>query len=569
MKISYSFYYDHIYRGFFIEVRMAQALKKQGTGYKKYTAAQKMKAIQIINGDHSEFSGKVLQVYNKAGHLVPFKHNKAQIEFFKVWEECMKRFGYVRIITVKARRHGISTAVAGKFYHNTIKAELRGKKCNSLVLAQDDDSSTALFDITKAFQENAGDFAPRALSMSEHKLKTQHSTYLCQTAGQQKKEKGKGKGRGMTAQQIHLSEVAHIDNAQVLASSLLLTVGQELDTAVVLESTANGEGDYFHQQYLAAKAGKTDFLPFFAPWFWDEANQCEPPEGFELSDEDRLYRDTHDLTMRQMAWRRLMENKLGLTEAQGKLMFKQEFPADDVEAFSYSSTDSYIKQSNVIDALNRPPKVQGRDTAVIAAYDPANKGSEMGKDRDAFGIRHGSHIFGLELPAFDEDDFDARVRFLQDKLDNKALGIDMLFMDAGGGGYQLKSRLKNLGYGDRVRYVEFGSAADDQTKAPLKRDEMFIDFNDLLTDKHDPLSICVEEKYKSAVITDLTATGFKHDHKNRPKMESKESIKSRLGISTDIADMLIMLVAAKVKKRITSQTGRTLKCRSSFNPYAV
>jgi hypothetical protein len=365
------------------------------------------------------------------------------------------------------------------------------------------------------------------------------------TAGKQPAEKAKGKGRGMTAQQIHLSEAAHISNAQTLASSLLLTVAKRPGTAVVLESTANGEGDYFHQQYLAAKAGKTDFLPFFAPWFWDEENQCDVPEGFTLTDDDVEYQRKYDLSMRQMAWRRLMENTLGLTEEHGRLMFKQENPADDEEAFSYSATESYINNNDINEALNRPPKPQGPDTAVIAAYDPTHKG----KDRDAFILRHGSNIFGLEMPAFDENDFDARVRFLQNKLDNKALGIDMLFMDAGGGGYQLRSRLNNLGYGNRVRWVEFGAGADNQLKAKYKRDEMFVDFNDLLTDKHDPLSINIDEKHRSAFVVDLTATGFKNDHKNRPKMESKESIKARLGLSTDIADAAIMLVAMPVKKR--------------------
>jgi hypothetical protein len=540
---------------------MGQALKKT---YKKYTDDQLMAAVDIINGDHTEFAKKVLKIYTKAGDLIPFIHNKAQIEFFKVWDECLRRFGYVRIAVVKARRHGISTAVAGEFYHNMVKAEMIGKKCNSLVIAQDDDSSTALFDITKAFQENADDLAPRALSMSEHKLRTQNSTYLCQTAGQQRKEKAKGKGRGMTAQQIHLSELAHIDNAQALASSLLLTVGQEIGTAVVLESTANGEGDYFHNQYLAAKRGETDFLPFFAPWYWDDGNQCDVPIGFELTDDDREYQRKYNLTMRQMAWRRVMENKLGLTEEQGCLMFKQEFPADDVEAFSFSATESFINPSHVAEALNRPPKDQGCDTAVIAAYDPSNKG----KDRDAFILRHGSHIFGLELPAFGED-HDARVRYLQGKLDNKVLNIDMLFMDAGGGGYQLRSSLKNLGYGKRVKWVEFGAAADDQNKAKLKRGEMFVDFNDLLLDKHDPISITIDKKHEAAFKVDMTATGYKLDHKHRPVMESKDSIRSRLGISTDIMDACLLLVAMPVKKRVPLQYGHknVPKANSGYSVY--
>jgi hypothetical protein len=522
---------------------MAQALRKQNTPLKEYTPKQKMKAKSIINGDHPNFARKVLKVYNKAGELVPFIHNKAQREFNKVWDECLRRFGYVRIISVKARRHGISTAVAGRFYHNIIKADARGKKCNALVVAQDDDSSTALFDITKAYQLNAGDFAPRLSSISAHRLDTAYSTYLCMTAGQQPEEKGKGKGRGMTAQQIHLSEVAHIKNAQVLASSLLLTIGQEIGTAAVLESTANGEGDYFHQQYLAAKRGETDFLPFFAPWFWDDANQCEPPVGFKLDKEDMEYQKKYDLSMRQMAWRRMMEYKLSLTIEQGKLMFKQEFPADDEEAFSFSATESYIPSDLVKAAMDRPP--ERSYGAIVGGYDPTRKGN----DRDAWMLKQGANIWGLETPSFG-DDTAKRVQFLKDKLDATNPYIDMIFMDSGGGGIEILSWLNNDGYCDdgRIKLIDFGAGATKDKEYPLMRDQMAGEFKKLLLDKHRPLSIDVKGREMEYII-DVTATGYEDDIHGRPKMESKKSIKKRLKISTDLFDASILTVAEPVKRQ--------------------
>lgn len=544
---------------------MAQSLKKENVN-KTYTPKQKLWARQLIYGNHADFSEKILKIYDINGNLIPFKKNRAQIEFGKVWDECVRRFGYVRIITVKARKRGISTEVAGRFVHGMTKAETRGQMCDSLVIAHHDDSSTALFGITKKMINNMGDFTPPLTSMSMHRFDTKLSAYTCMTAGKQAEE-GAGKGRGMTPRQVHISEVAHIHNSHNLATSVISAVPCVPGTAVVMESTANGPGDYFYTQFVAAVKGETDFLPFFAPWFWDDDNQSDVPDDFVLTDDDKEYQARHGLSMRQMAWRRKMEITQGLTPEHGRMKFKRENPATWEEAFISSALNSYISGDDIRDAFEREPKTQGPDTAVIAAYDPANKGSEMGKDRDAFVIRHGSHIFGLELPVFNEDDFDARVNFLQSKLDNKVLGIDKLFLDAGGGGYQLKSRLKSLGYGSRVQYVEFGAAADDQLKANLKRDEMYVDFNDLLTDKHDPLSIKVEEKYRDAVIADLTAAGFKHDHKNRPKIESKEDIKKKLKMSTDIADAFIMLVAAKVKKRTLINKNSTADL--DFNYYEV
>ena len=40
------------------------------------------------------------------------------------------------------------------------------------------------------------------------------------------------------------------------------------DTEVILESTANGVGNYYHQQWKAAEKGLSEFVAIFVPWYW-------------------------------------------------------------------------------------------------------------------------------------------------------------------------------------------------------------------------------------------------------------------------------------------------------------
>jgi len=44
-------------------------------------------------------------------------------------------------------------------------------------------------------------------------------------------------------------------------------------TIIVLESTANGVGNWFHEEWLRAKHKESNFVPLFFPWF-DQAEYC-------------------------------------------------------------------------------------------------------------------------------------------------------------------------------------------------------------------------------------------------------------------------------------------------------
>jgi hypothetical protein len=45
------------------------------------------------------------------------------------------------------------------------------------------------------------------------------------------------------------------------------TIPNEHGTLVILESTANGTGNWWHEQWQAAEEGDSDFIPLFFPWY--------------------------------------------------------------------------------------------------------------------------------------------------------------------------------------------------------------------------------------------------------------------------------------------------------------
>src|ERR1700761_8408439 len=74
-----------------------------------------------LDGDLEYFAGNLLKIRPKAGGLIPFEFNPVQRKLHAIIEEQRATTGRVRIVILKARQEGVSTYVAGRYYHKTIK----------------------------------------------------------------------------------------------------------------------------------------------------------------------------------------------------------------------------------------------------------------------------------------------------------------------------------------------------------------------------------------------------------------------------------------------------------------
>jgi len=305
-----------------------------------------------------------LKIVNKKSQLVPLIHNIAQLKVHNTLQLQKNANLPQRIIVLKARQQGISTKICADNFEDTWRRPNR----HACIISADADSTDKIFKMCRIFYEELPDADKKPLKYSNKKMieyaAPHRSSVLCQTAGKDVL------GRGGTTHCIHATEVAFWANAEDQFTGLLQEVPKEIDsiadTCVVIESTANGVGGFFHDEYWKAvdrlKRNQNDingFLPVFLPWYVFPEYRMDVPrhliqdgrisliydEPFCEKDTIEYYRSFGvELTDAQLYWRRYMiEN-----ECHGDLsMFKQEYPGTAREAFQ--STGRMVFPSGLLD----------------------------------------------------------------------------------------------------------------------------------------------------------------------------------------------------------------------------
>ncbi|MCK5018024.1 MAG: hypothetical protein KAS32_13290, partial [Candidatus Peribacteraceae bacterium] len=159
------------------------------------------------------------------------------------------------------------------------------------------------------------------------------SSFLCQTSG-------KGVlGRGGLTHYLHCTEFAFWDRAKEQFGGAAQEVPDSANTAIIIESTANGVGDAFYDIFWQAlddweKTGDlNNYLPIFLPWFVFPDYKRPVTGSFALDGEERDIAAKFGLTVEQMVWRRwAIKNKCQGDDD----LFKQEYPATPLEAFRHA-----------------------------------------------------------------------------------------------------------------------------------------------------------------------------------------------------------------------------------------
>ncbi len=216
-------------------------------------------------------TAELLRIRDKRGRLVPLRLNRAQQEYAK---RCAKRN-----IVLKARQLGITTYVASRFFLNTITRP----GTVTVQVAHDQSSAEEIFRIVHRFLENLPEaWRTGALETSRANVRQivfpkLDSEYRVETAADP------NAGRGLTIQNLHCSEVARWprDAAATLAS---LRAAVPPDGEVVLESTPNGAGGCFYDEWQKAEEKK--YTRHFLPWWWEESYRRSP--GAERFSEEEL-----------------------------------------------------------------------------------------------------------------------------------------------------------------------------------------------------------------------------------------------------------------------------------------
>ena len=269
---------------------------------------------------------------------IPFLLNKSQRKLLKLFEQQRRAGKPIRVILLKSRQWGGSTLT--QIYMAWIQL-VHKHQWNSVIAAHHKDSSLNI----KAMYTKLLDNYPAWILNSPLKFKpferTQNVYYIPQvsarvTIGSAEKPNSV---RGSDIAMAHFSEVAlYEDTPKKRTADLIASICSSIPmvpySVIVMESTAQGVGDYFHTEYTNAKDGKSDKMPLFIPWYDIEMYQTPVDDYKQLissfTDYER-YLWKLGATLEGIAWYRDMRKTYQMEQ-----QMKSEFPSDDVEAFANS-----------------------------------------------------------------------------------------------------------------------------------------------------------------------------------------------------------------------------------------
>ncbi|MDE6577226.1 MAG: terminase [Muribaculaceae bacterium] len=334
------------------------------------------------------------------GNDLLFKLNHPQRRLVETLEQMRRNNLPIRLILLKARQWGGSTCV--QMYMAWLQL-VHEKGLNSLIIAHQGCATDEIKDMfdrmilqypEEMLLPNKDQEAARKDSETGTKKRVQHkrmervggSGAAFRVLGRNCKIKiGSAERpnscRGGDYNLIHCSEVALWPSSRLKTPEALhraATAGVLFKplTMILMESTANGTGNFFHKEYEAAKSGTSQFKALFIPWFEIEQYSV-PMQEEELAEfagkliEGR--NNEHSVSDRQQPgaylWR-LWEMGASLeainwyVKERSKYsdhgLMASEYPSDDVEAFVHSGArvfDKYCVEKLRPDC--QPPLMRG------------------------------------------------------------------------------------------------------------------------------------------------------------------------------------------------------------------
>jgi hypothetical protein len=338
------------------------------------------------------YCSNFIWIANRKNELVTLKFNRAQWKVWHAIEQCMAAERPIRLVILKARRVGVSTIVQAFNFWSAHLFEHR----TAITLAHASDSSLKLFEMQKLMYDRLAELPDgHPLRVKKLHLTTKRITFAGTHSTSQVLMVGKGTGRGFEAPHLHCSEIAFWREAHEAMIAVKNSTARLPHTSVFLESTPNGWGDEFHNQWLRAKKGFSAYVPVFIAWFDDDSAEMTPWfQESELSlDAEGHYgnevelKAKHGLSMRQMAWRRYTIDN----ECDGDLQaFLQEYPSDDETCFLVSGRAAF-DPGGLRYQLDASPQTEEERSAWRAAHPPCE--IEIGDDGKPHAIPQvGGHL---------------------------------------------------------------------------------------------------------------------------------------------------------------------------------
>lgn len=268
-----------------------------------------------------------LKIQDRATHrMVPLRPTLIQQKVRDAILAAEKERRPGRLIILKARREGVSTIIQATFAHRAFTRN----HVKAYTIADESDSASNLFGMTEQMWANL----PRALQPKKGPGSGAGRRLVLASGSDLRTETAQDKhaGRSGSATLVHASEFAFWPYPSETLTAMLQIVPDEVGTLVVIESTANGVGNTFHDEWLRASEGDSAYVPLFFSWLDDPGyfRKVEEYELGELDDEEQALKEVYGASLGQLNWRRhkIRQDLKGRVED-----FHQEYPTTAEEAF--------------------------------------------------------------------------------------------------------------------------------------------------------------------------------------------------------------------------------------------
>jgi hypothetical protein len=312
-----------------------------------------------------------------AEHLLGVRTREGGTEALKAnaVQRAFERQRGERNIVLKARQMGLTTWAAARFFLKTITHP----GTLTLEVAHTQEAAEEIFRIVHRFVDWLPETLRRGLLRTSRANARQivfpelDAQYRVVSAGE------RNAGRGLTVQNLHCSELARWpgDPAETLAGlRAALTPGAE----VILESTPDGVGGCFHEEWV--KAGESGTVRHFFPWWMEERYRASAVATGSLTDEERELAEQQFLSLEQIGFRRQMR-------AEFRGLARQEY-AEDADSCFLASGHCVFELTAIEGRMSTAPEaverrrngeleiwleaVKGKQ--YVLAVDPAGGGSE-------------------------------------------------------------------------------------------------------------------------------------------------------------------------------------------------
>lgn len=326
------------------------------------TNAARLRAWRKGMRDFPWFCKTFVRIRNKDGRLVPFVLNNAQM---RVWLSIKEEWDQGRaawIVLLKARQQGCSTLAMALL----LWLLLRRSGQQALSVVHREKEGKQIFRKIELMWEKLPDEVrpPKAVGSRDGDrlaFKEPLGSMIVRESAENVVV-----GRSGTFQHAHLTELPWWNDADTSMGGMIPTLPSGAGCLVLVESTAEAMGDYFHGLWEEAGEKTSPWKQCFSPWFLsEEYRRTHTKDDYPLTAAERVMRDEYDLSLDQVMWYRDTLSKM-----KGDIdRMRKEYPGSPREAFRASGSPYFTRE-----AIDR------YDT-LVARYKPLRAGYlEVGED---------------------------------------------------------------------------------------------------------------------------------------------------------------------------------------------